>query len=145
MAIIRCKECKQEISSDVAKCPYCGNKIKKRGFGCGTITLIGIIILVGIYIFSSNSESGGIITDDRTYSQSWRSPKESELNEIGRIITANRIKICGEYYVKEIVSKEYVIACSADGMTWDYFIVYTSLDKIYRANEEMESKLNPPR
>lgn len=145
MALINCKECKQEISSNADKCPYCGNKMKKGGFGCGTIIIIGIIILIALYIIGSNSETGGIITDEQTYSQSWRSPQGTEFTEIGRIIVANGIKVCGEHYVKEIESNEYVIACSADGTTWDYFVVYTSLEKIYRANDEMESKLNPPR
>lgn len=145
MALINCKECKQEISSNADKCPYCGNNMKKRGFGCGTIVLIGIVILIALSIIDSNSESGGIITDDKTYSQNWRSPQGTEFTKIGRIIVANGVKVCGEYYVKKIESNEYLIACSADGSTWNYFVVYTSNDTIYRANEEMESKLYPPR
>ncbi|WMI65387.1 hypothetical protein RBH94_15145 [Aestuariibaculum sp. YM273] len=145
MALINCSECKQEISSKADKCPYCGNKMKKGGFGCGTFILIGIICFVGFYIVGSNSESSSVITDEQTYSQSWRSPRGTEFTEIGRIIVSNGIKVCGEYYIKEIEDKEYVIACSSDGSSWDYFVVYTRLDKIYRANEEMESKLHPPR
>lgn len=145
MTLIHCKECKQEISSNAEKCPYCGNKMKKSGFGCVSLILIGIAILIVLYIIGSNSESGGIITDEETYSKSWRSPQGSEFTEIGKIIVAKGIKVCGEYYIKEIELNEYVIACSADGTTWHYFVVYTSLDKIYRANDEMESKLNPPR
>lgn len=144
MALINCKECKQEISSKADKCPHCGIKLKKGGFGCGTMIIIVIIILIAFYIIGSNSESGGVIMSKQTYSQSWRSPKGKELSEIGRIIVANDIGVCGEYYVKEIESNEYVIACSADGLTWDYFVVYTSLEKIYLASDEMETKLRPP-
>jgi hypothetical protein len=145
MALINCKECKQEISSNADKCPYCGNKMKKSGFGCGTIILVAFIILIGLYIIGSNTDTGGIITDEQTYTQSWRSPQGTEFAEIGRIIVANGIKVCGEYYVKEIESNEFVIACSDFGTTWEYFVVYTSLDEIYRANDEMESKLKAPR
>lgn len=145
MALINCKECNQEISSKAEKCPHCGVKLKKSGGCCLPIIVGGIVLLIILYIIGSNSESGGIITDEQTYSQSWRSPYGSEYSEIGKIIVQNGIKVCGEYYVKEIESNEYVIACSADGTTWDYFVVYTSLDKIYRANDEMESKLYPPR
>ena len=145
MALISCKECNQEISSKARKCPYCGVKLKKSG-GCCLPTIVGgIILLILIDIIGSNGSSGGIITDDRTYSKSWRSPYGTEYSEIGKIIMQNGIKLCGEYHVKEIETNEYVIACSADGTTWNYFVVYTSLGKIYRANYEMESKLYPPR
>jgi hypothetical protein len=145
MALINCIECNQEVSSKAEKCPHCGVKLKKSGGWCLPIIVGGIVLLIIFYIIGSNSESGGIITDEQTYSQSWRSPYGSEYSEIGKIIVQNGIKVCGEYYVKEIESTEFVIACSADGTTWDYFVVYTSLDKIYRANDEMESKLYPPR
>lgn len=145
MALINCKECNQEVSSKAEKCPHCGVKLKKSGGCCLPIIVGGIVLLIIFYIIGSNGSSGGVITDERTYSDSWRSPYGSEFSEIGKIIVQNGIKVCGEYYVKEIESNEYVIACSADGTTWDYFVVYTSLDKIYRANDEMESKLYPPR
>jgi hypothetical protein len=41
MAMIKCKECKQEISNKADACPHCGAKVKKPT-GCATI-LIGII------------------------------------------------------------------------------------------------------
>jgi hypothetical protein len=145
MALINCKECNQEISSKAEKCPHCGVKLKKSGGCCLPIIVGGIILLIFFYIIGSSGNSGGVITDDRTYSESWRSPYGTEYSEIGKIIVQNGIKVCGEYYVKEIETNEYVIACSADGTTWDYFVVYTSLGKIYRANDEMESKLYPPR
>lgn len=145
MALINCKECNQEISSKAEKCPHCGVKLKKSGGCCLPIIVGGIILIIIFYIMGSNGSSGGVITDERTYSESWRSPYGTEYSEIGKIIVQNGIKVCGEYYVKEVETNEYVIACSADGTTWDYFVVYTSLGKIYRANDEMESKLYPPR
>lgn len=145
MALINCKECNQEISSKAEKCPHCGVKLKKSGGCCLPIIVGGIILIIIFYIMGSNGSSGGVITDKRTYSESWRSPYGTEYSEIGKIIVQNGIKVCGEYYIKEVETNEYVIACSANGTTWDYFVVYTSLGKIYRANDEMESKLYPPR
>ena len=145
MALIKCKECNQEISDKAEKCPHCGVKLKKDGGCCLPIIIIGIIVLIAGYIYGSDEDSGGIITDARTYSKSWRTPRGSEYREIGKIIVQNGIKVCGEYHVKEIDPKEYVIACSADGTSWHYFVVYISNNKIYKANDKMESKLNPPR
>ena len=147
MALVNCKECYQEISNKAEKCPHCGYPIKKKGglAGCFMIFL-GLIAAVIVFLFIYDSGTGSnVITDEKTYSKSWRSPYGTEFSEIGRIIVQNGIKVCGEYHVKEIEPKEYVIACSADGTTWHYFVVYTSRGKIYRANDKMESKLHPPR
>ena len=57
----------------------------------------------------------------------------------------NNIRGCGEYYVKEVTPKEYVVACTGDGKNWTYYVIWTNLDKIYLANDEMISKLKPPR
>lgn len=46
MALIKCKECKHEISRDAALCPNCGKKQKTqgKGMGCGVVILVAIII-----------------------------------------------------------------------------------------------------
>lgn len=50
MALIKCHECKAEISSEAVTCPKCGAKPKKpvfkRNFGCGTLILIGLILAI---------------------------------------------------------------------------------------------------
>ena len=150
MALINCPECKQEISNKAESCPNCGYKPKKKGGGCGCSSiiggiLIGLIVLFILAYFLGSGEGSDVITDDRTYSQSWRSPQGSEYADIGRIIVANGIKVCGEYYVKEIESNELVIACTPDGESWQYFVVYVKAESIYRANDEMNSRLKPPR
>ena len=40
MALINCKECNKEISSEAEKCPHCGIELNK-GLGCGTLIVIG--------------------------------------------------------------------------------------------------------
>ncbi len=148
MALINCKECFQKISSKAKNCPHCGCPRKDKSFYTGCFfVFLGLLtaLIVFLYILGSRDSGGNVISDERNYSKSWRLPNGNELIEIGRIIIKNEIKVCGEYHLKEINTKEFVIACSADGTTWDYFVVYTSNQKIYRANEEMESKLIPPR
>ena len=117
----------------------------------GFLIVTGVLfILTLIYENTSNKEnrtSGPktVINDSRTYSQSWRMPHGSEYAEIGKLIVQNNIKICGEYHVKEVTTGEYVIACSPDGINWQYFVAYTKIRKFYRASDEMVSKLTPPR
>jgi|JI8StandDraft_2_1071088.scaffolds.fasta_scaffold68934_1 hypothetical protein len=144
MALIKCPECKKEISNSAKNCPSCGYKISKGGIGCFTYLLIGLGILIFFYIIGSNSSGGNVIEDENTYSQSWRSPEGTEFRDIGRIMVKNNISGCGEYQVKEITDNEFVVACTPDGTNWTYYVVYPNLDKIYLANEEMEKKLKPP-
>ena len=56
MALQKCKECGQEVSSTAKKCPHCGAKMKNR-IGCGAI-ILGIIVLGVIgNILPKNSSS----------------------------------------------------------------------------------------
>lgn len=104
-----------------------------------------IMVLVSWTFWRSNdSELNTIINDERTYAQSWRSPNNEELVVIGRIMVANNVISCGEYHVKEITTKEYVIACTQDGRDWTYYVAFSAIDKIYLANDEMVAKLKPP-
>lgn len=61
MALIKCKECKTEISSEAKSCPKCGSPIAKKSIGCGSlvgIAFVGFIILQIISgIFSPNTEN----------------------------------------------------------------------------------------
>ena len=57
MALIKCKECGAEVSSEAKTCPKCGKGIAPR-MGCGA--LLGVLLLGGIIIsaFSSLDSSG---------------------------------------------------------------------------------------
>ncbi|MFZ3088021.1 MAG: zinc-ribbon domain-containing protein [Methylotenera sp.] len=59
MALSKCKECGKEVSSKAEACPHCGAPIKKqqKQYGCGTLILLGIIVMVLISVFSSNDTS----------------------------------------------------------------------------------------
>ena len=108
--------------------------------------IISVIVIIILKVLTDDYEKPKtIINDSNTYQTEWRMPKGTEYVEIGKLIVKHNIKICGEYQVKEITPYEYVIACSTDGINWEYFVAYTKIDKFYRANDEMVSKLKPPR
>lgn len=150
MALIECPGCKQQISNKTKICPNCGYYLKeKSGFGFGHIAagifLVITVLIIIFLILVPDYSNDKVINNNHTYSQNWRSPVGNEYVKIGRIIVQNGIKVCGEYYIKEIDRGELVIACTKDGILWEYFVVYMNVDKIYRANDEMKLKLTPPR
>ena len=46
MSLRACKECGKEVSSQAKACPHCGAP-PRRSFGCGTLLLVLIALLVG--------------------------------------------------------------------------------------------------
>lgn len=58
MAMINCKECKQEVSSKAKVCPHCG--VKEPGFGTSDkigSAVIGILFVLGIVYFLYDGET----------------------------------------------------------------------------------------
>lgn len=53
MALIKCKECGNEVSSKAPTCPKCGAQVARKPLGCGSAIVIVIMLLVfGTYISS---------------------------------------------------------------------------------------------
>ncbi len=48
MALMKCKECGNEVSNKAASCPKCGApiKAKKSGCGCGSVFLLILVIVI---------------------------------------------------------------------------------------------------
>lgn len=61
MALIKCKECGNEISTKAEACPKCGAKVAQNA-GCGTVfgaIFLGVILIVVLSsMFGSSSETG---------------------------------------------------------------------------------------
>lgn len=109
--------------------------------------VLRIVVIYIFYFTSSGCYSCGsstVIDDKRTYEEPWREPNTQELGSIGRLIIESNISGCGEYYIKEVESGEYITACSPDGKNWTYYVAYPNTDKIYLASQDMESKLKAP-
>ena len=129
------------------------NKIRnKRDIIFVIVISIIILILTAISINRYNHSIELEENDKETKSKSsfstiWRQPEGSDFVKFGKIIVNNNIKICGEYYIKEVENKEYVIACTPDGTNWTYYVVDTGSNNITPASEKYikEKNLIPPR
>jgi len=54
MALKKCKECKAEVSTQAAACPFCGAPVKREPIGCGGAVLIIVALLFAINYFSKD-------------------------------------------------------------------------------------------
>lgn len=54
MALIKCKECKTEVSSKAITCPKCGVRIASKSMGCGGIFALLFLAVISVFIFSPN-------------------------------------------------------------------------------------------
>ncbi len=52
MAMIQCKECGKEISSDARVCPHCGKKRYRWGVGKILLAAFGVAVIIGAVISS---------------------------------------------------------------------------------------------
>ena len=51
MAMVKCKECGETISSKASACPNCGAPIKKKRSGCGiAIIAVFVLFLIGVLV-----------------------------------------------------------------------------------------------
>jgi hypothetical protein len=53
MALKKCKECGNEVSSKADACPKCGAKLKPKSIGCGGLLLVLIVIGIIGSLFST--------------------------------------------------------------------------------------------
>ena len=91
MALVKCKECKAEISSTVTKCPQCGVKIKKP-IGAGTGILL-VAIVAGAAVWggrdttstASSSVSGGSSNATVVNNNTWRYSRSEKDKMSGKI------------------------------------------------------------
>ena len=60
MALVTCKECKQQISSDAASCPGCGKKQRRTSVVTWIVTVIVVLGMIG-HFAGSSSNGGGYV------------------------------------------------------------------------------------
>lgn len=84
------------------------------------------------------------MNDKITYESSWFEPTLTETGGIGRTLSRNGIRGCGEFHIKVIETSEYLVACTSDGKNWIYYMVHTNAGKVLLANDKMKDKLTPP-
>ena len=69
MALVACKECGSEVSTDAKACPKCGATVGARQYGCGTLVLILLVGLLLVGLFSKPD----FASPDRTESTALKS------------------------------------------------------------------------
>jgi len=60
MALIKCRECGEEVSSKAEACPKCGAKVASKNKGCGMVmgvVILGLIIVSAISSILSNNKT----------------------------------------------------------------------------------------
>lgn len=67
MAMIACKECKKEVSSEANVCPHCGISLKRKPFGFGGAIAFIFLAFVLVAVFNSinnsvSSQSVSVVT-----------------------------------------------------------------------------------
>lgn len=67
MALKKCKECGQVVSSDAKVCPHCGKRLKSSG--CGLLLLLLIILILLPYLVYTVSNAIGSSDNDKTTSK----------------------------------------------------------------------------
>ncbi|MFB6455897.1 hypothetical protein ACE38W_11555 [Chitinophaga sp. Hz27] len=87
------------------------------------------ILLVSLFILLASCHEP---TFSERYNQQWREPQGQEFITIGRALVKNDIRVCGEYYVRKssLDPGEYVVGCTPDGEKFEYFLVWTSTEKV---------------
>lgn len=78
-----------------------------------------------------------LIFDGREYFSDWKDDANEKFLEMSKLLVANRITGCGEFYYNEIDKNTYILACSRDGKSFKYYVAWTKLDKIYSAENDM--------
>lgn len=82
MALIKCKECGNEISTKAEACPKCGVRITPEKMGCGktvVVAFLGIVIIAAMSsIFSPSSDSSAAKQEPQTPEQVAAKKKEDE-------------------------------------------------------------------
>lgn len=78
-----------------------------------------------------------LIFDRQEYFSHWKDDANEKFLDISKLLVANRITGCGEFYYNEIDKNTYILACSRDGKSFKYYVAWTKLDKIYSAESDM--------
>ena len=55
MALVKCKECGEKVSTRAANCPHCGAPVRKEMSKAGGCLLVFVICAVGLIIYSASS------------------------------------------------------------------------------------------
>jgi hypothetical protein len=118
MAMKKCKECGEEISSSAKKCPKCGKDQRNFFMKHPVLYTIIILVVIGIAVGSGNSNNNSS-TSTTTTSSTSSTQKEETIYNIGDTITNGDYEITVQA-VNEAnkVGTQYLNSKPADGGTY---------------------------
>ena len=92
MAMKKCKECGEEISSSAKVCPKCG---KKQGGGAlkTVLIVIGVLVLLGLISGSDTSNQSKTTLTSGTNSEVTKTVEENKVYSVGEIYEDSNIAI----------------------------------------------------
>lgn len=114
MALIKCKECGQQISNKAKICPHCGARVERVRWGITTIILC-IIVFAGVYQLGIWLYYGGPSRSPRTIHQKHITKREYDQIQRGMSYTE----------VIKILGKEDSVVSTSPGFDRDTTVIYT--------------------
>ena len=78
MALKKCKECGNEVSTKAKKCPNCGAPVKASS-SVGCLTIIGVIFLIGLFGSLFDEKDSTTTTKTNVSKKSWREQDNSTM------------------------------------------------------------------
>lgn len=92
-----------------------------------------------LILFVSCGESKPETAND-IYPEPWREPSGQELATISKVLAANGVSGCADYYVRpaKMSDGEYLVGCSSDGENWTYYMVFAYSGEAMAMTDEEE-------
>jgi len=158
MALVKCKECGNAVSTNAVACPKCGaptvtgrltavtDAIGKIGYvSFAVIFFVAIVLWNKIFpdkpSTAEHSQPAPVSANTRQHVQN----QELSLNErypgpwregfnlsITKALAAKRIGGCGQYKYRKSAKdgEEYLVYCTSDGRNWSAYLVSPATEEI---------------
>lgn len=100
--------------------------------------LILVLIVIGCILLKNFIKPTKVDINDN-FEKSWSAGHlNKDFVKIGQALVKNHISVCGEYYTKESkeTQGEYLLACTADGKNFEYFLVWVKIGDALHVKDE---------
>jgi hypothetical protein len=110
----------------------------------GKYILIAFAIILVIGIVKNLTDESNATQIENDYSSNWLSPSRGETSIISTTLMKNNVSGCGEFFIKKKKrsSSVYAVACTSDGKTFNYYLVWPKIDEVVHITDDGITK--PP-
>ncbi len=137
MALIKCKECGEQVSNKAKKCPKCGAPIKGKGGGCATVIVFFLVIL-GLVVVASFVNTAIELNSNKVSNS--RSTKTKVADQKENIVAAlkREYKSIEKFDVSSYLSsKDRILIAVALISTWSEIVDGASKVKLTGENQDL--------